>query len=77
MSRRVLSCLRVAAVAVVAMALASCAGNFECNGHPCIGDWKRDMALGGSVVHCADGTWSHAGGLGHACAGHGGRRATR
>jgi hypothetical protein len=57
---------------LVALVVAGCAGNLECDGHACIGDWKRDMALGGTVVHCADGVWSHGGGLGHACAGHGG-----
>ena len=65
---------RCAVVATAALALAGCAGNVECNGHPCVGSWKRDMALGGSVVQCADGKWSHAGGLSHACSGHGGER---
>jgi hypothetical protein len=73
--------LRVCANAVVALlavlVLAGCAGNLECDGHACVGDWKRDMALGGNVVHCADGAWSHAGGLGDACAGRGGIAATR
>ncbi len=64
----------VIAAAVAAWALAACAGNLECDGHACVGDWKRDMALGGTVVHCVDGKWSHAGGLGDACAGHGGIR---
>ncbi len=69
MSRRPLACLLLAT-----LALAGCAGNNECDGHPCIGDWKRDMALGGNVVQCADRSWSHAGGLQGACAGHGGER---
>jgi hypothetical protein len=69
--RRVASSI---AVAAAACALAGCADNLECNGHACVGDWKRDMALGGTVVRCADGKWSHAGGLGGACAGHGGIR---
>jgi hypothetical protein len=55
---------------LAALALAGCAGNYECNGHPCTGDWKRDMALGGTVVRCPDGSWSHAGGLQGTCAGH-------
>lgn len=63
----------IAAVAAAAV-LTACSTNLECNGHPCVGDWKRDMALGGTVVRCADGKWSHAGGLGEACAGHGGLR---
>lgn len=67
---------RAAAAVLATLALAGCAGNLECDGHACTGDWKRDMALGGTVVHCADGTWSHAGGLGGACSGHGGRRET-
>jgi hypothetical protein len=71
----VITCPRAGAAAIAALALAACAGNLECNGHPCIGDWKRDMALGGNVVQCADGAWSHAGGLGNACSGHGGLRA--
>ena len=65
------------AVAAVACALAGCADNLECNGHPCVGDWKRDMALGGTVVRCTDGKWSHAGGLGDACAGYGGIRRSK
>jgi hypothetical protein len=62
--------LFTAAVVVLTLALTGCAGNLECDRHPCVGNWKRDMALGGSVVHCPDGTWSHAGGLGNACSGH-------
>lgn len=65
---------KAAAAVLAALVLAGCAGNLECNGHPCVGDWKRDMALGGTVVQCADGAWSHAGGLGGACSGHGGER---
>jgi hypothetical protein len=61
--------------AVLAMlAIASCAGNVECDGHACVGAWKRDMALGGTVVRCPDGAWSHAGGLQGACSGHGAKR---
>jgi len=67
-------CGQFAVAAFAALAVAGCAGNLECKGHPCVGNWKRDMALGGSVVQCADGKWSHAGGLDHACAGHGGER---
>jgi hypothetical protein len=59
---------------LAALALVGCAGNLECDGHPCVGDWKRQMALGGTVVRCADGSWSHAGGLQGACSGHGGKR---
>lgn len=67
-----------AAVLLAALALTGCASNIECKGHPCVGDWKRDIALGGSVVQCADHSWSHAGGLQGVCAGHGGiRRASR
>jgi hypothetical protein len=55
---------------LAALTLAGCTGNLECNGHPCVGEWKRDMALGGTVVQCADGSWSHAGGLQGACSGH-------
>jgi len=62
------------AALIAALALTACAGNYECNGHPCGGDWKRDMALGGTVVQCGDGSWSHAGGLGGACSGRGGVR---
>jgi hypothetical protein len=61
---------RSIAVVLAALILAGCAGNEECDGHPCSGNWKRDIALGGKVVHCPDGSWSHAGGLGDACAGH-------
>jgi len=61
---------KLIAALLAACALAGCAGNLECDGHACIGNWKRDMALGGTVVHCPDGSWSHGGGLGAACAGH-------
>lgn len=67
---------RVVAGALAALALAlgsaGCTFNKECDGHACIGNWKRDISLGGSVVHCADGKWSHGGGLGDACGAHGG-----
>jgi hypothetical protein len=43
-----------------------------CDGHPCIGDWPKEAAEGGTVVQCVDGTWSHAGGISGACADHGG-----
>jgi hypothetical protein len=56
------------------VSLAGCASNLECNGHACVGNWKRDMALGGTVIQCADGSWSHAGGLHGVCSGHGGTR---
>jgi hypothetical protein len=62
------------AALLVALALGACTTNLECDGHACVGDFKRDMALGGKVVHCVDGTWSHAGGLHGACSGHGGPR---
>jgi hypothetical protein len=65
---------RLVPAVLVALALASCAGNSECDGHPCVGAWKRDMALGGTVVQCADGSWSHAGGLQGACSRHRGER---
>lgn len=67
-------CGKAAAALLATLVLAGCAGNLECHGHPCVGDWKRDMALGGRVVQCADGAWSHAGGLGGACSGRGGVR---
>ena len=70
-------CGRFAVAAVAALVLTGCAANFECNGHPCVGSWKRDMALGGSVVQCGDGKWSHAGGLDNACSGHGGEPRAR
>jgi hypothetical protein len=61
---------KLIAVVLASLILGGCAGNEECDGHACVGNWKRDMALGGTVVHCPDGSWSHAGGLGDACAGH-------
>jgi len=66
--------LRVVLLVLSVLAVSGCATNLECDGHACVGDWKRDMALGGTVVRCADGTWSHAGGLGGVCAGDGGLR---
>ncbi|MGA2012726.1 MAG: hypothetical protein ABSH51_19640 [Solirubrobacteraceae bacterium] len=64
-------------VVLAVLALSGCASNLECAGHACVGDWKRDMALGGTVVRCADGSWSHAGGLDGACSGDGGVRHSR
>jgi hypothetical protein len=61
---------RLAVAALAAALLAGCATNSECDGHPCVGNWKRDIALGGKVIRCPDGTWSHAGGLRWACSGH-------
>jgi hypothetical protein len=69
--------VRFAAAVLAGLTASGCATNLECNDHPCVGNWKRDMALGGTVVQCADGRWSHAGGLAHACSGHGGERATQ
>jgi hypothetical protein len=43
-----------------------------CDGNPCIGDWQKEAAEGGTVVKCADGAYSHAGGLSGACSDHGG-----
>ena len=40
-----------------------------CNGHTCIGDFEGED---GYVVRCADGTYSHAGGVSGACSHHGG-----
>lgn len=65
---------KVTAAVLAALTLAGCATNLECDGHACTGAWKRDIALGGTVVRCADGTWSHAGGLKGVCSGHGGTR---
>jgi hypothetical protein len=72
-----MSVWRLGAVALAALALGGCAGNLECDGHPCVDNWKRDIALGGTVVQCADHDWSHAGGLGGVCSGHGGERVRR
>ena len=45
-------------------------GDF-CSTHSCIGDWGSPS---GSIVECADGTWSHSGGQSGACSWHGGER---
>jgi hypothetical protein len=50
----------------------SSASGGPCDGNPCIGDWQKEAAEGGSVVQCNDGTWSHAGGISGACSDHGG-----
>ncbi len=50
----------------------SAGGGGPCDGNPCIGDWQREAAEGGTVVECADGSWSHAGGISGACSDHGG-----
>jgi hypothetical protein len=64
-------------VVFVTLMLGACgssgsAAGSACNGHPCIGDWQREQANGGTVVECQDGAWSHAGGLSGACSSHGG-----
>jgi hypothetical protein len=76
MATRYRSLRACCAAVLIALAFAGCAVNLECDRHACVGDWKRDMALGGTVVRCADGAWSHAGGLGDACQGYGGRKRT-
>jgi hypothetical protein len=51
---------------------ASHAGDAEfCDAHRCIGNFTTED---GTVVECADGTFSHAGGLDGACSDHGGER---
>jgi hypothetical protein len=51
---------------------ASHAGDAEfCDEHHCIGDFTTEN---GTVVECADGTFSHAGGLDGACSDHGGEK---
>ena len=44
-------------------------GSGFCGTHTCIGDFNNEN---GSIVECADGTYSHAGGLSGACSWHGG-----
>jgi hypothetical protein len=40
-----------------------------CSTHDCIGSFSEGR---GSIVQCADGTWSHSGGVQGACSWHGG-----
>jgi hypothetical protein len=40
-----------------------------CSEHTCIGNFQGE---GGTVVECADGSYSHAGGISGACSHHGG-----
>ena len=40
-----------------------------CSTHDCIGDFNNEP---GTIVECADGTYSHAGGIQGACSSHGG-----
>jgi hypothetical protein len=42
-----------------------------CDTHECIGEYESEP---GTVVQCADGTYSHAGGIQGACSHHGGER---
>jgi hypothetical protein len=42
-----------------------------CSTHACIGEYEKEP---GTVVECADGTYSHAGGIQGACSHHGGER---
>jgi hypothetical protein len=60
----------LAAAILTTVALTACGTNLECDGHACVDNYKRDMALGGTVVRCPDGSWSHAGGLSDVCSGH-------
>ncbi len=46
------------------------AGSF-CSSHECIPNFDNGR---GSIVQCADGEWSHSGGLQGACSDHGGER---
>jgi hypothetical protein len=43
--------------------------NAFCSTHNCIANFPHGS---GSIVRCADGTWSHSGGLPGACSDHGG-----
>jgi hypothetical protein len=47
------------------------AGAGFCSTHRCIANFDNGR---GSIVQCADGEWSHSGGLSGACTGHGGVR---
>src|SRR5947209_5204097 len=51
------------------LALASCGSSGFCSTHTCIANFDNGR---GSIVRCADGEWSHSGGLPGACSGHGG-----
>jgi hypothetical protein len=61
---------------VSALALTGCGassnssgGSAFCSTHDCIGNFDNGN---GYVVECADGTWSHSGGIQGACSDHGG-----
>jgi hypothetical protein len=59
-------------VAASLAGLVACGGSGFCSTHSCIGNFDNGR---GSVVQCADGEWSHSGGLPGACSGHGGENA--
>jgi hypothetical protein len=40
-----------------------------CATHQCVENFSSGR---GYIVQCADGSWSHSGGMAHACSGHGG-----
>ena len=71
---RVMNRLFVATLATAALAGCGATQNHGCNGHPCIGNWQKEKAEGGTVVQCNDGAWSYAGGIQGACSGHGGEK---
>ena len=62
---------KLTAVVFAAVAFAGCRGSGFCSTHHCIGDWDGEAAKGGTIVQCADGPWSHAGGFSGACSDHG------
>jgi len=56
---------------VVAMVLMGCGASGFCASHRCVSGFDHDH---GSIVQCADGEWSDAGGRQAACSDHGGER---
>ena len=62
----------LAASTLVAVALSACGGPASfCDTHECISSFSDGN---GSIVQCADGEWSHSGGVSGACSYHGGVR---
>lgn len=78
-AQRASRALRAAPLAVAVLGLGSCGaavtiGNGSsgfCDKHDCISNFDNGH---GSIVQCADGMWSHSGGLPGACSDHGGER---
>jgi hypothetical protein len=69
--RRVRLVLGPPIISITVAAITACGANGFCASHSCIPNFDNGH---GSIVQCADGMWSHSGGVQGACSDHGGER---